>query len=889
MNIDMKKYKLLLSISIIFVLISAMFFDSIPMGHAQTNQDWSNPVNLSLSGSATNPILVRDFRGTLHAIWVNTIDGYKYSQSADGNTWTTPQTVNFPFAASTLPPTLLADSYGSIHIFWIDSGGSLFYGRTTPEGFANPGTWRSLRLAQGVINFDVALDSRGGLRMAFIQNGTVSGISPGIYYLQSNVGGGSWSKVAMLYKSEYFRSATQDVSSIRVALSGGSDDKSIYVTWDIRPLKRVFMISSVDDGLNWTDAQQIKGPEDTEGLTPFNLNAAFFDGNILLMWELGEPGSEKCTVYSQWSEDGGKTWGETTAVLGGSSNCPRDLKFVARSQGYAIALLVGQVDSIMVAWNGKRWSQPQTQVQLPTFSNPLTLDVVMLGCRYDLFEEGHLYVVGCDQGNGGDIWFLSRPLNSVESWFSPLSTWTEPGILLSKLQPPEKVSAFSSASDDMGYIHAVWVQSTTGRVIPAVAKIEYARWDGRQWSKPTLVVSSSNGIPVQLSLNVDSQGRLLLTWVNSSTGDLTFTWAKSDKAILTSEWAGPRILPSPSRINTSPNLLADETGRIVVVYAVPINEDRGIYVVQSTDSGNSWSLPRLAFDAVSAGWEGVEQPKICLGADGILNLSFVRGTKRVGQPVGLYYSRSVDGGATWSDAQEISDDTVLWQKILCYSDQTVHMLWQGYDGLVFANLSRISQDSGETWGQPNSITGVSDNALQVTAAMRGHDLLHFIQVVEKSDTHLVNQKDVILQDVSWDGSSWNSKTEKTFTIIGDGIHYSLSADITSTGFLGVFLSVGYANPTNEMQDQVFVFHRFLRNDESVSQSAASIIPTSESNIGVPDALLPVPTPTLDLTVLNEDAVSTSSMQRNLIGVFIVGFGVIVATFILLKRRPIKRK
>jgi len=51
----------------------------------------------------------------------------------------------------------------------------------------------------------------------------------------------------------------------------------------------------------------------------------------------------------------------------------------------------------------------------------------------------------------------------------------------------------------------------------------------------------------------------------------------------------------------------------------------------------------------------------------------------------------------------------------------------------------------------------------------------------------------------------------------------------------------------------------------------------------------VPTPTLDLTALNEDAISISSMQRNLIGFFIVVFGVIVATFILLRRRPIKRK
>ena len=90
-------------------------------------------------------------------------------------------------------------------------------------------------------------------------------------------------------------------------------------------------------------------------------------------------------------------------------------------------------------------------------------------------------------------------------------------------------------------------------------------------------------------------------------------------------------MPSPSKINSSPDLVVDGASRIVVAYAVSINEDRGIYVVQSTDNGDTWSLPRQVFDAVRAEWERVEQPKICLGTDGILHLSFVKGTERIGE------------------------------------------------------------------------------------------------------------------------------------------------------------------------------------------------------------------------------------------------------------------
>jgi len=895
----MKNYKPLMNKFWALVLMISFFFVLAPKSYAQTDQDWSAPVNLSNSGSAVNPILVRDFRGTLHAIWEDRVDGYRYSQSTDGNTWTRPQTVKFPFqpqaqplaavgAPSSVPsPVLLADKYGSIYVFWIDTEASLMYGQTTSADLAYPGRWRITRLVRGVLNFDAILDTHSALHIAYIHNVTTLDFPAGVYYMHSNLGGGYWSKPAKLYESEYFPSLKLSKSFIRVASSDLQNDQKVYVTWDMRMLKRVFMAVSTDAGLNWSDAQQIKGPEDTKRQIAFNLNVAAFGGNVLLIWGEGEQGSAKCTVYSQQSGDDGKSWNETVAVLGGSFNCPQNTKFITQSQNYVVALLVDQVDSTVVAWDGKQWSQPQIQTRLPTFSNPLTFDVVMLGCRYDLVWEDHLYVVGCDQGIGGDVWFLSRSLEPVESWFSPLSVWTEPDVLLDKLENPERVSYFSSVPDDNGYIHAVWAQSTTGQVIRPLEKIEYARWDGKQWSKPVPVITSSNGMLVQLSLNIDLQERLLLTGVDNNTGDLIFSWAKSNKASLPSEWADLKILPSPSQINASPDLVVDGSGRIVVVYAVPVNENRGIYVIQSTDGGDSWSLPELAFDAVLAQWEGVEQPKICLGADGVLNLSFVRDTKRVGQPVGLYYSQSADGGVTWSNTQVLSEDAILWQKIMC-SGQTVHVLWQGYDGLEYTNMSRISQDSGKTWGQLNTITGVSANASRVAVAMEGPNLLHFIQLVENDD-YPANQENVILQDVSWDGSSWNLEAEKAFTVIGNEIHYSLSADITSTGFLGVFLSAGYANPTSGRQDQVFLFSRFLSNEGSGLQPLVSLMPTPASTVSSPNTPLPLPTPSLAATVLNGDSTPTLSGQRNLVGVLIVGFGIIIAVFILLRRVPIRKK
>ncbi|MCI0549851.1 MAG: glycoside hydrolase [Anaerolineae bacterium] len=893
----------------VLVVVAAFFMSSASVSYAQSNPDWSDPVNISNSGSAINPTLVRDFTGTLHAIWENRSGGHKYSQSADGTAWTAPQSVNFPFLPTVLPiglldinsgpaanmagppPVLLADQAGSIHVFWIDAEASLFYGQTAPPDLATPDRWKlTTRLARGVLNFSAIMDSRGILHVTYIHNVATSNVPVGIYYMQSNLGGGFWSTPAKLYESEYLSSMTLDDSFIRIASNDSQTDQKIYVTWDVRALKRVYMTVSLDAGLSWMEAQQIKGPEDTGGLTPFNLNVEAFDNNVLLIWQEGELGSDRCTVYSQWSDDNGNTWSESLAVLGGISDCPKSTRFLAQSDGIFVSLLVGQLDSTMIAWDGKQWSLPQVKTRLPAFTNPLTFDTVMLGCRYDLVWDDRLFVVGCDQGsgNGGDIWFLSRALEPVEGWFAPSSIWEELDGLISGSEKPEKISGFTSMSDNVGYVHAVWIQSEVGEVISPIKKIVYARWDGRQWSNPSPVITLSDRIPVHLSLTVDSNERLLLTWLDKSTGDILFSWAKLDKATSASEWALPRILPSPSQINTHPDLVVDGAGRIAVVYAVPVNENRGVYVVQSSDGGDTWSLPQRAFDAVSAAWERVEQPRVCLGSEGELHLSFAKSSERVGQPAGLYYVRSSDGGVTWSDAQALTEELIHWQQIVCSSDGTVHVLWQEFDGLVFANLSRVSLDSGGTWGQSNAITGVNPSVSNVAVAMNAGDSLHFIQLFEKTGVYTANQENVTLQDLSWDGSRWNLEADKAFTIIGRDINYSLSTDITSTGYLGVFLSAEYANPAVEQQDQIFTFGRFLENQANNLQSLTPLIPTPATNDnGSSNNPPPTSSPTSDQAAIDAGTTSVSTLQRNLIGVIIVVF--VIGLFMVFRKRSPKGK
>ncbi|MBK9925968.1 MAG: exo-alpha-sialidase [Anaerolineales bacterium] len=888
----MKKIRSLFNVFITLVMFTSIFWTSVPKSYAQESEGWSTPFNLSESGSATNPVMVVDFRGTIHSIWMEGADEYKYSQSTDGEIWSSPVTVAFPFGHKDPTPILLSDANGSIHIFWTSST-DLFYGQATPLEIADPKKWAvNTLLSHDVLAFDVTIDSRNSLNLAYVRKTSTSRNPAGVYYRRSIAGGGSWLEARILYKSEYFRSITTSDAYVRVTtahMKPNSNNERIYVTWDNRPQKRVYMAVSDDSGLTWGDVQPMKSPEDTGGSdTPFNLTAAAFGSNLLLVWQVGEPGSSKCTVYSQWSVDGGKSWGDTLAVLGGRSECPVSTKIIEHTEKYMSIMLTGQVTPILIAWNGEKWSSTQTQIQFPSFSNPLTYDVVFLGCRFDLIYQQRLYSAGCDQAKGHDVWFLSLPLEPIESWFAPSVVWGEPIVLPIKSETPQRISDFYSTSDTAGNIHVAWVQSPIELNGGENIEIGYARWNGREWTTTPASVVALNGKPISLLLAVDSLKRLFLSWVDSYSGDLLFSWANLEKANLYSEWREATSLPSPSQLVNSSDVLVDASGRIVCVYVIPVNENRGVYVVQSTDNGESWSTPIRVFDAVAASWEEVERPRISLDSDGNLHLVFTRDTVRDGQTVGLYYSRSVDGGVTWSDIQVLSEGEVQWADIVSYGERNVHIVWQEYDGLIFANVSQVSKDGGITWGKQNNVTSVNETATQVSLASDGKGLLHFVQLVNKNNVAAYNQKGLVLQDWKWDETGWSLDLTKDILIKGENINYSLSSSITSTGYLGVFLPIEYTDPVEGTKSEVLAFSRYLTNEGVTTLDLQP--PSIPTPINMPNenqASNIQPTPTSDLLVLYEDNVPTSPLQRNLAGIVLIVIGIAATVFLLVRRQSAK--
>jgi hypothetical protein len=486
---------------------------------AQEADDWTDPLNLSRSGGATNPQVVVDSQGLVHVIWEDEFSGWVYNRF-DGQTWSGAAVINFPFGADGL--TFAVDGRGRIHAFWLDQEGVAFQSRVAADRFGDFESWSEPQvMATSALAVEVISDSRGEIHLAFIRPLQTDENPAGVYYRRSTDSGSSWALPVNVYQSPYLRSLTRTNASLDIAAAVVDEELHVYLTWDNRLRSEVFLAISQDGGASWDEPLLIDQPDPERGLaTPFNLIAWADDGGAMLIWQVGEPGSS-CRQYYQWSPDGGVSWGEPLPVLAQFFSCPQDNRFIASGDGNLV-LMSTILDSVyLLAWNGERWSEPQAQGILRGFENPDLLTQVRLDCRQaDSTPDHRLYVVGCDQAGSGDIWVTSRALADTESWLGAPPVWRSPETLA------ESASGFSDpvlVSDDAGNLHAFWSQIDDRTAGTGHRAIFYARWDGARWTTPGVIFSSDQEDFWRVSAAYDQEARLVASWSGRDTGNLYFS------------------------------------------------------------------------------------------------------------------------------------------------------------------------------------------------------------------------------------------------------------------------------------------------------------------------------------------------------------------------------
>jgi hypothetical protein len=724
-----RRFNLFIALGAVLILVLVVNRHGVS---AQVDEAWTIPVNVSRSGAATNPLTVIDQEENVHAFWLENEREFAYARTQAG-VWQESKAIEPPFASRVYLdlndgqqtpiyiPTLVTDNANKLYAFWVNEEDALEFSDIAASAVETAGIFdwrRPVTLASNALAVAAASDAAGRIHVVYVRSAESDDFPAGIYHKFSADSGDSWSESTLLLPSRYFRAAVSEDMHIGIE----SADDTIYVVWDSRPEEKVFFVKSDDAGTSWGEPLEVDAREIQDGSTsdgPSEIVVSSFEDEVILVWRANHDNLPNCGLYYQTSSDRGSTWTERQHMTN-FFGCPTALQFVTTNAGNSVLVAPGPELSYLMSWDRTRWSDPQRESHITGFSNAGTFRPVELGCHQSAYlSSDALLLMGCDVGSSSDVWALQRSLEDIGTWFPAPTDWRVPDRVHDDV---EDLSAAAMVTDTSGRVHLAWSSRLD-------AGIQYSRKAGESWSTPVEVLRSPNGRADDPALAIDNAERLLAVWADPESGDLYFSQVDSERSAITAEWSTPLVIASSDSVASSPQIVIGDANRIVVAYAVPLNEGRGVFAVESADNGVSWSQPVTLFDAAAAGWTMVDDPTLHIGPNGKWHLLWTQYTvPGTGGPIALFYAQSTDEGETWREAELVTDTPVLWSRVATTSDQTVHRVWQGVANDLVTLWHQQSDDGGLTWLNPNRVSSFGDAAGAPTLVKDDIGRLHLLQL-----------------------------------------------------------------------------------------------------------------------------------------------------------------
>ncbi len=472
-------------------------------------------------------------------------------------------------------------------------------------------------------------------------------IEPGIYSVTTIDSGLNWGSATPVDNSIYYRVLNPETAYMEMTITQGV----VFLIWLEPRLNQALFSASMDGGISWSTPETFTSNE-SQVVEPEL--AVLPTGEVLRIWQDAAQGG--CIVYQQElaissppEPTGTATpaaassptpavqstlgeWSSAHQILNGVETCPSESHFI--QDGNTLYWIWGENSTTLnlTAWDPEKqeWRQPRPfnfSFQDPETGRPVLLNNLRAEISHD-----RLSVVGADP-NSGEVWQTSSLVSALNLAFAPPSPWKTPIEISTAGQT---ASQPITAVDGAGRIHSVWSQGTNS---PGTS-LFYARLDDQSPAQAVEIFKAGGGeIVRQPVLLAGGNEMLMLAWSGGTNGEIFFSRARTDQAGSASGWL-PAIQVSKTT-GSWPQLAMNADGRVLMIYAQPVNEGRGIYLVYSDDSGEGWSKPSLVFDAEAAGWEMVDQPSLAIGADGSIHTAWT--VLRVASPQitrGIFYSRT---------------------------------------------------------------------------------------------------------------------------------------------------------------------------------------------------------------------------------------------------------
>jgi hypothetical protein len=352
-------------------------------------------------------------------------------------------------------------------------------------------------------------------------------------------------------------------------------------------------------------------------------------------------------------------------------------------------------------------------------------------------------------------------------------------------------------------------------------------------------------------------------------------------------------------MKASPDIVVSSNGTVNVVYAIPLNDGRGIYMVSSDDQGVSWTRPTLVFDAAKAGWDKVDLPAQAILPDGSLHVVWNREPlPGIDSPNTLYYSQSRDSGATWSEAVAVSENSGEWNSITITDSGSLHRLWMSENGLETSIQHDYSVDGGTTWNPDQNLAKFGEKPVAAAVSLDKGGELHLVNI-----SNLVSGAQ-ILHPMTWTGSAWSEGEGLELDGSENNLVSEVAAAISPSDELSVLYTGVQNTESGEVESNQLYFSQIaldlIASDATPGVTGATPEPqTTQKPVDTviveqtPTPLSATPTPTVDLGPISQTGGGNgNSPLSNPNAGLILGGGlsaIIVAAIFLLGVRFIRQR